>query len=230
MTVQPTCLICGAPVTNVGMCTRDKRHTHPDQVKNPTGNDGTGTGAGAGYYIRTFTGKKFYWDRIEENEFDIRDIAHALAMNCRWTGHTQHFYSVAQHSVYASMEAPPGLELSALLHDASEAYCHDTPSPLKWYLAEHDFTVFSDLEKRIDAAIYKKFKLAYPRDPVIKQIDLRLLATENRDLMPHGEERMHMIAPYDWKIRPLDPTEAENLFLRRYNRIWRNNNAAKLAA
>lgn len=193
-------------------------------VTHPTGNDGNG------YYIRTYTGKKFYWDRIETNPYDIQDIAHALAMNCRWTGHVREFYSVAQHSVYASLEAPPELAMAALLHDASEAYCHDTPSPLKWYLAEHDFTVFSDLERRIDQAIYKKFGLAYPRDPRIKEIDLRLLSTESRDLMPLGEERTHMIKPYDWKIRPLDPKQAEEMFLRRYNRIWRDQQQIKTAA
>lgn len=198
-----------------------------------TGNDGSGSGAGAGFYIRTFTGKKFHWDRIADNVFDIYDIAHSLAMNCRWTGHTREFYSVAQHSVYASLEAPAGLELAALLHDASEAYCHDTPSPLKWFLKAKGFTVFSEVETEIDKAICKQFGIPYPRDPRIKAIDLRLLATENRDLMPDGEERMHMIQPYDWKIRPLDPKEAEGLFIRRFHRInalYRSNGEMKHAA
>ena len=175
-----------------------------------TGNDGKG------FYIRTFTGKKFYWDNVEANDIDIHDIAHALANNCRWTGHVRKFYSVAQHCLYASFETPPGLELSALLHDASEAYVHDTPSPLKWYLADHDFTAFSDLEHTVDRAIYDRFKLPYPRDPRIKDIDLRLLSTESRDLMPPGEERIHMIEPYPWHVRPLPPEDAEDEFLQRF--------------
>lgn len=193
-------------------------------VKHPTGDDGKG------YYIRTFTGKKFYWERIETNPIDIRDIAHSLAMNCRWTGHVKEFYSVAQHSVYASLEAPPGLEMAALLHDASEAYVHDTPSPLKWYLQDHNFTAFSDLERRIDQAICNKFGVTYPRPQIIKEIDLRLLATENRDLMPGGEERMHMVQPYDWKIRALEPAQAEQMFLRRYQRLWSQQNEQRKAA
>ena len=180
-----------------------------------TGNDGKG------FYIRTYTGAKFYWDTIETNEYRIDDIAHALAMNCRWTGHVRQFYSVAQHCCLASYEAPPGQELAALLHDASEAYVHDTPSPLKWYLADHDFTAFSDLEKRVDKAIYNDFGVPWPRDPVVKAIDLRLLATESRDLMPPGEERIHMIEPYPWHIKPWDPEEAERQFLKRYLDIYK---------
>lgn len=189
-----------------------------------TGNDGKG------YYIRTFTGKKFFWNDIENNPFDIRDIAHSLSMNCRWTGHVRSFYPVGQHSIYASWEAQDmGLsfddQLAALLHDATEAYVHDTPSPLKWHLREHDFTAFADLEKRIDVAIFKTFNLPYPRNPVIKQIDLRLLSTENRDLMPLGEERMHMIEPYDWHVQPLDCQTVEKSFLKRFDALQEKRNA-----
>lgn len=174
-----------------------------------------------GFYIRTFTGAQFFWDEIETAQIDIRDIAHALAMNCRWTGHTKQFYSVAQHCVYASREAPPGLEMAALLHDASEAYVHDTPSPLKWYLRDHDFTAFKQLEDRIQARVFQVFGVPTPLPPIIKEIDLRLLATENLQLMPGGEEYQHMMkyGSYDWKIRCLPPDQAEAAFLRRFHQI-----------
>lgn len=176
-----------------------------------TGNDGKG------FYIRTFTGKKFYFDRPEDNEYDIRDIAHALSMNCRWTGHVKKFFSVAQHSVLASWLVPREHTMSALLHDATEAYLHDMPSPLKWHLKEHGFTILSTLEKRIDAAIFKAFDLPYPRDPAIKGVDLRLLATESRDFMPEGEERLHMIEPYPWSISSWSCKVAERQFLSAYD-------------
>lgn len=174
---------------------------------------------GSGFYIRTYSGYKFHFDTVDDNEYRPDDIAHALAMNCRWTGHVKRFYSVAQHCVLASYEAPPGEELAALLHDASEAYVHDTPSPLKWYLQDHDFTAFSDLEKRIDKAIFHSFGLKYPRSPIIKHIDVRLLATESRDLMPEGEERLYMSDPYPWHIKPWKPEEAERKFYTRMMEI-----------
>lgn len=183
-----------------------------------------------GYYIRTFSGHKFFWDKIETNKYDIADIAHALANNCRWTGHVKEYYSVAQHCVYASREAPPDLALAALLHDAAEAYVHDTPSPLKWFLAEHNFTEFSNLEKRIDRAVFKQYGLTYPMDPKIKEIDRRLLATEQRDLMSFDSIMEKGILPYDWIIRPLDPPQAEAMFRRRFNHLWSVQHAQAKAA
>lgn len=173
-----------------------------------------------GFYIRTFTGKQFFWDDIESNEVDIRDIAHALAMNCRWTGHVKHFYSVAQHSVLACQHAPYGQKLAALLHDAAEAYVHDTPSPLKWHLKDKGFTAFADLDERVDRLIWKTFGLTWPRDPVIKEIDLRLLSTEHRDLMHPGDESKYMThPPYDERIERWIPEKAERVFLELFD-FW----------
>lgn len=173
-----------------------------------------------GYYIRTFTGKQFFWNTVETNTYDIVDIAHALSMNCRWTGHVKEFYSVAQHCILASYEVPLEHAMSALLHDASEAYIHDTPSPLKWYLKDKGFTEFAALEKRVDMAIQKAFHLPYPRDPCVKEVDLRLLATEHRDLMPQEKERSYMIEPYSWKVRSLDPPTAKAMYIRRFHTLW----------
>lgn len=176
-----------------------------------------------GPYIRTFTGRAFYWRDIPNNTYDIRDIAHALAMNCRWTGHTKEFYSVAQHSVYASYEVPPNDALAALLHDAAEAYVHDTSSPLKKFLKEKGFTVFSDLENQIEDALMKSFGVPFPLSLVVKQVDMRLWATEYRDLMRTEKavlsvEKDHPV-PFEWHVHPLPPVDAERVFLRRFKQL-----------
>lgn len=172
-----------------------------------------------GFYIRTFSGKQFFWNDIEHNEIDIRDIAHGLAMNCRWTGHTKWFYSVAQHCVLASYLAPIPHRLAALLHDGAEAYVHDTPSPLKWHLKDKGFTAFSELEKSVDRRIFEALGVAWPRDPSVKRVDMRLLATEHRDLMPNEAERNYMDPPYDFVIRPWTAPVAEELYLMRYKQL-----------
>jgi hypothetical protein len=190
----------------------------PQNTLNPELDKRTG-GDEHGFYIRTFTGKQFFWNTVETNEFCIEDIAHALSMNCRWTGHTKEFYSVAQHCVLASWYVAAPHSLAALLHDAAEAYIHDTPSPLKWYLKDKGFTAFSDLEKRVDRAIFKAFGLEYPRDPAVKMVDMRLLATEHRDLMPRDKERTYMDPPYAEKITPWSWHSAERLFLERFHEL-----------
>jgi hypothetical protein len=185
----------------------------PSAHARETANDGTG------FYIRTFMGYQFFWHRIKENEYDIRDIAHALSMNCRWTGHVKRFYSVAEHCYYASMQAPDPHKLGALLHDASEAYVHDMPSPLKWFLAEKGFTAMKDLEDEIDETIFKRFGVPYPVDPAIKLVDQRLLATEHRDLMPENSERKAMKEPYVFPVMCYSPEMAEQLYLKRFQEL-----------
>jgi hypothetical protein len=86
-----------------------------------------------GGYLNTYTGKKFEYTYPQPEQIDIRDIAHALSHLCRFNGHTNMFYSVAQHSLLVSEKLPGSAEdkLGALLHDAAEAYVCDIPSPLK---------------------------------------------------------------------------------------------------
>ena len=63
----------------------------------------------------------------DEKQIHIEDIAHALSQLCRANGHTKYFYSVGQHCINCALEAKARgfgkqLQLTALLHDASEAY------------------------------------------------------------------------------------------------------------
>lgn len=179
---------------------------------------------GKGFYIRTFTGKKFHFNDIENNEVDIRDIAHALALRARWSGHTKFFYSIAQHSVLAARHAPKGLQLTALLHDANETYLPDFSSPLKWFLRDEGVAKVKELEALTDQLVYKTFNLAYPMDRRVKIVDQRMLATESRDLMNNSdEERSHMDEPYKRPIKSWSPQKAEREFLKAYEKYTKAN-------
>ncbi|MCX2657579.1 hypothetical protein OQ617_16870 [Klebsiella pneumoniae] len=74
-------------------------------------------------FIKTFSGKHFYYDRINKDDIDINDIAVSLSNICRFAGHLSHFYSVAQHAVLCSQLVPQEFAFEALMHDATEAYC-----------------------------------------------------------------------------------------------------------
>ncbi|MBQ3077477.1 MAG: phosphohydrolase [Clostridia bacterium] len=89
----------------------------------------------------------------------LKDIAHALSLQCRAGGHFLRFYSVAQHSLNCEAEAaarrlPPRTRLAALLHDAGEAYLSDLIRPVKVLLPD-----YQALERRIDAAVLAAFGL-----------------------------------------------------------------------
>lgn len=134
-------------------------------------------------WIETFTGKQFYFLDPKEEDVDITDIAHSLSMQCRYTGHSRNFYSVAEHSVAVAdylnhTYNDKKLALAGLLHDASEAYLSDIASPVKQFL-----TGYSDMEERIQDIIAKKYEVDFS-DLRIKQADITMLSTEIWDLLP----------------------------------------------
>ncbi len=86
--------------------------------------------------IVTYTGKVFDLLNPTPDKVCIEDIAHSLAYQCRYTGHTREFYSVAQHCVLMA-ENPdlPGDPMAKLMHDAAEAYIGDIARPWKHLLS-----------------------------------------------------------------------------------------------
>jgi hypothetical protein len=87
-----------------------------------------------GGWMQTFTGRQFFPMDPRPEEVDPTDIAHALSLLCRYNGHVDRFYSVAEHCVHLSYVVPPEHALWALLHDATEAYVGDMISPLKIHM------------------------------------------------------------------------------------------------
>jgi hypothetical protein len=126
--------------------------------------------------IMTYTGK--YFDPINPDPalIDIRDIAHALSQQPRYGGHLPQFYSVGQHSLHVARRLPKELQLVGLLHDATEAYMCDIPSPVKSRLPE-----YKAHEKKLLEAIMRKFnvwEVYYAEKDYVKTIDTVALKTE----------------------------------------------------
>lgn len=184
-------------------------------------------------WIQTVSGLRFEPMDPNPTKIVIEDIAHALSNLCRFTGHTREFYSVAQHSVIASHAITELPEIkdrvdgamvaqqfarAALLHDASEAYLVDVPSPIKPHLLGYE-----KIEIEVSRAIAFKFNLE-PDDfhhPLIKWIDRKMLATEARDLMGGGESLWsELLDPLDEVIVPWSPKIAKHAFMTRYRELF----------
>lgn len=152
----------------------------------------------------------------------LEDFAAALAFGAmRFTGQCRNpvtgkrcCYTVAQHCVEASYKAP-GHEFPILMHEAGEGVCLDMSSPLKSLCPD-----YKAVEKRCEAAMHKRFLVVIPDKVLVKQVDLRMLATEKRDLMPNSvhEEWTYTEGnqPYPEMIVPWTPEEAFERFLARY--------------
>lgn len=165
-------------------------------------------------WIQTYSGRRFTPTNPNPDAVVIQDIAHSLSMQCRFSGHTKKFYSVAQHSVLVSYTCNHEDALWGLLHDASEAYLVDVPRPLK---RSGKFNAYLEFEQKVQAAICKRFGLTLNEPPSVKRADMLLLATEARDLMsPLRSDWVQPIDPLPFKIDSLSPQEAKDLFMRRF--------------
>ncbi len=170
-----------------------------------------------GAWIQTYSGRRFNPLNPNSEAIVIQDIAHALSMQCRFSGHCHQFYSVAQHSVLVSHICGFDHALWGLLHDASEAYLVDMPRPLK---RSGKLDAFIEFERKVQKAVCKRFDLPEKEPPDVKRADTILLATEARDLMsPLHPDWRQPVEPLPFKIEPWTPEQAKENFLKRFNEL-----------
>jgi hypothetical protein len=162
--------------------------------------------------IVTYTGRVIDPLRPDPDQIVIEDIAHALSNMARFTGHTRVFYSVADHSIRCTAIVSQENSLTALMHDASEAYLTDIASPVK---RDPDFGPFyRSAEARLERVIAARFGLKYPYPKEVHDADDILFRTEQRDLMPDALRGQGRMLPAE--IIPLTPKQAKRAFLRTF--------------
>lgn len=168
-----------------------------------------------GDWMQTHSGLAFYPLDPAPEDIVPADIAHSLAMQCRYNGHVRRFYSVAEHCVLMSdwiLENPAAvlgfppqpvsvsdlaavrqLALWALLHDAAEAYIGDMVRPLKI-----NMPAFVALDELVTAAVARRFALEQATIPdAVKTVDTRILLDERAALLG--------VPPHDWALGDLEP-------------------------
>lgn len=129
-------------------------------------------------WIQTYAGIHFDLLDPQPDMVDIRDIAHSLAHQVRFNGHSRDFYTVAEHSIHVSHLVSPDSRLQGLLHDAAEAYVGDMVTPLKNIIPE-----FRIREDRVWRAIAEKFHVSPLLSPEVKRADSQMLMAEAQQLL-----------------------------------------------
>lgn len=170
-----------------------------------------------GDWMQTYTGRAFFPLEPAAADIDPVDIAHALSLLCRYGGHVDRFYSVAEHCVLMSHAVAPKHALWALLHDATEAYMGDLIRPLKLAMP-----AYREAEDRLMAMICHRFGL----DPVcpteVKAADNRILRDERAALMqapPRPWASIEDVPALGVQIHGWYPATAELMYLDRLNRL-----------
>jgi uncharacterized protein len=159
---------------------------------------------------------------LDPNPADIyiEDIAHALANQCRWTGHVSRFFSVAEHCLGVASMVSEEHALSALLHDATEAYLADLARPIK--KAPGLGEIYLEVEAKLAVAISVRFGIE--EDPLaiaeIKQADERMLWAEAKAFIPLLGEQMPDPGPGTPTPKGLLPELAEGEFLLAFYQLY----------
>ena len=179
-------------------------------------------------YIQTYTGRLVNPFDIKEGDISIEDIAHSLSMQCRFNGNTNKFYSVAEHSINVSLilrSMPAKTQLLGLLHDATEAYLSDIPTPVKKYLPD-----YLSIEEKLSTDIYRELHPQYGDLSVndfylVNLVDKELTVLEGRGFMG-GDVWDEMPSSFNFNHGfSLETTrsieEIEDMFLELYNSLWK---------
>lgn len=181
--------------------------------------------------IPTFTGKRFDVLEPDSRDVDIRDIAHGLSQECRYSSQSKRFYSVAEHSIFVSRAAfdlatergnPDAVEVAVwgLLHDASEAYgLRDLPTPVvknaSWgadYKKAHN---------RVMSAVVARFDLLVGMPDEVREADERIVMDEWPHLvdttLPFSLWRVATPEPLSVALEFARPEVAKEQFLRTWD-------------
>ena len=162
--------------------------------------------------INTHSGRQVNIANPDPEAIHIGDIAHALTFLCRGGGHTDFFFPVERHCVYCAREAMARgcsreVVLACLLHDASEAYMVDLPSPIKDGL----FPEYRALENRLLDCIYRKYigrSLTVDEAARVDEIDHTLLKYDLKYLLNMDVELPPIHIELEYQFEPFEESKA----------------------
>lgn len=138
--------------------------------------------------IATLSGATFDYAAPRPEQIHTDDIAVALSRHPRYCGQTTRRYTVAMHSVLVADLVEPEHRLHALLHDATEAYVCDLPSPAKKQMRDEagGESDYDRLEARVWAAIARRYDIPHAMPAAVVAADRLAMCVEAPVLQPRG--------------------------------------------
>ena len=172
-------------------------------------------------WVQTFGGHAVDLFEPDYSKIRVAHIAHALARIGRFAGNTDtrgegSVYSVAQHSIMvmsAVRHESIRVQRFALGHDWHEAVIGDITSPVKRALRKiAGKDVVGELEGIHQRAVFDRYFGARPTRKewvLVVEADLRVLMTEQRDVVGPQVKPWGIGEPFEWKITSWPTAVAE---------------------
>lgn len=169
-------------------------------------------------WMQTYTGRAFYPMHAKPEDVDPLDIGHALSLLCRYGGHVNRFYSVAEHCVRMSYWVPVEDAPWALLHDATEAYMGDMVRPLKDSMPE-----YRQAEVALMHTICRRFRMDPMCPRSVHEADARIILDERAVLLgppPALWTSVDHLKPLGVSIEGWSPNYAKARYLKRLRELF----------
>lgn len=118
----------------------------------------------------------------DPDEILIEDMAHSLALECRFGNHIKRLWSSAQHGLLVSALCAAPFKLAGLMHDGSDYVFRDIPRPIKRHPS---MSLFLEAETAFQRVIERKFDAHSAIRPEVKSADEIALWAE-AEIFHHG--------------------------------------------
>lgn len=169
--------------------------------------------------VTTLSGLTIDLDSPGDYPFSIEEVAHALAMQCRYNGHVARFYSVAEHACHVSDwflgRGDRLLAMVGLHHDDPEFALGDLVRPVKRRLLEYQW-----VEDRVAGAMARWLGLPTLHTMALAEIDYRVTIDERLALQPRfARDPSRHPDPLGVTIHGWSPTVAREEYIRRHHEL-----------
>lgn len=154
-----------------------------------------------GFSLQVASGKLVDLENVNPHEINLHDIAAALSKICRYNGHVDNHYSVAEHSVhlfdYFEREGwDKETQRAAIMHDAPEYLLGDVTTPLKQLLG----AAYTRLETSLYTKVAMRFRLSWDIPEIVYDADRRILMNEKAALFSN-------VCDWGWSVEALPGVE-----------------------
>lgn len=138
-------------------------------------------------WLRMYNGRMVDAFNVTPDDIVPENFIHACSQINRYTGNCKFPYPVNQHQLLLYLCVPKRLKRAALVHDITEHWFSDVPSPVKIHMK-----YYKRKEKDAELVVMQKYGITHAQMADLKQYDIRIRIDEKLQLFDVQEETHHI--------------------------------------